>query len=485
MRLRIIAALASVAALSACQGLKEALTAHVDVVAKTGSQELSVSRLGSLLGTTAIPVDPTKENAQILAGIWADYQRLAMAAANNDTLVDKIDVALLPIANSAKVRLLIDSLRQSFAVDSGSEAGYNQGKGDIYAARHILWAFPPAATEAQKDSVRKVAAAILPTVNAGNFAAMARRHSKDGSAATGGDLGAFVKSGMVPEFGNATAALQPGQVSGLVESQFGVHIIMRKTWAEASQPGDGQTQSYSQVASESGNRVADSTFQAQLKADADIKVKDNAPTLAKNAIRESWKHRDDKATLATFKGGELTVAEFINWVETLPPQMNAAQQIMSAPDTALTDIIQNFFATQEVLLKRANDAKIEAPKEQMEGLEQGFRQMVTATWQQLGVSPEMLADSAKTTAEKERLAASRVEAFIDGIMAGRANPVQVPNLLKAVLDAKYEMTINSAGIDRAIEAAKSQKAKADSTKSSAQPPTQVPIPGAPPGDTGR
>jgi hypothetical protein len=165
--------------------------------------------------------------------------------------------------------------------------------------------------------------------------------------------------------------------------------------------------------------------------------------------------------------------------------MNAAQQIMAAPDTALNDIIQNFFTTQEVLLKRANDAKIEAPKEQMEGLQQGFRQMVVSTWQQLGVAPEMLADSAKTTAEKERLAASRVEAFIDGIMAGRANPVQVPNLLKAVLDAKYEMSINSAGIDRAIEAAKAQKAKADSTRTSTQPPSQVPIPGAPPGDSGR
>ena len=54
MRSRLIIGLAagatSLTALTACQGLKEALTAHVDVVARAGSQELSVNHLGDLLG---------------------------------------------------------------------------------------------------------------------------------------------------------------------------------------------------------------------------------------------------------------------------------------------------------------------------------------------------------------------------------------------------------------------------------------------------
>ena len=65
----------------------------------------------------------------------------------------------------------------------------------------------------------------------------------------------------------------------------------------------------------------------------------------------------------------------------------------------------------------------------------------------------MLADSAKSTPEKERLAASRVDAYLDRMMAGQAQPITVPLPLKKMLDAKYESSVNSAGIDRALERA--------------------------------
>ena len=74
-------------------------------------------------------------------------------------------------------------------------------------------------------------------------------------------------------------------------------------------------------------------------------------------------------------------------------------------------------------------------------------------WQALGVDPKMLADSAKSTAEKERLAASRVDAYLDRMMAGQAQPLSLPTPLKKMLDAKYESSVNSAGIDRAVERA--------------------------------
>ncbi len=59
------------------------------------------------------------------------------------------------------------------------------------------------------------------------FANLARQYSIDGSAKKGGDLGLFSRGQMVREFENAAFGLQKGQVSGIVRTQFGYHIIKR------------------------------------------------------------------------------------------------------------------------------------------------------------------------------------------------------------------------------------------------------------------
>jgi ABC-type Fe3+/spermidine/putrescine transport system ATPase subunit len=59
-----------------------------------------------------------------------------------------------------------------------------------------------------------------------DFAALAKQYSKDpGSAAVGGDLNFFPKEQMVPPFSAAAFAMKPGEISNLVETQFGLHII--------------------------------------------------------------------------------------------------------------------------------------------------------------------------------------------------------------------------------------------------------------------
>jgi foldase protein PrsA len=86
-------------------------------------------------------------------------------------------------------------------------------------------------TAAQSDpaidaEAKAEAQSVLNQVKAGgDFATLAKKYSQDSSAANGGDLGFFSKSQMVPAFSNAAFALQPGQVSGLVKTQYGYSII--------------------------------------------------------------------------------------------------------------------------------------------------------------------------------------------------------------------------------------------------------------------
>lgn len=59
------------------------------------------------------------------------------------------------------------------------------------------------------------------------FTNLAKQYSIDGSAKRGGDLGLFGRGQMVREFETAAFALQKGQVSGIIRTQFGYHIIKR------------------------------------------------------------------------------------------------------------------------------------------------------------------------------------------------------------------------------------------------------------------
>ena len=94
-------------------------------------------------------------------------------------------------------------------------------------ARHILVRVDPAAKEEAKQQARAEADDILKQIRTGgDFEALAKKRSKDpGSAPKGGDLGFFPRGRMVPAFDAAVFALKPHEVSEVVETPFGFHII--------------------------------------------------------------------------------------------------------------------------------------------------------------------------------------------------------------------------------------------------------------------
>ncbi|GAK52682.1 PpiC-type peptidyl-prolyl cis-trans isomerase [Candidatus Moduliflexus flocculans] len=101
-------------------------------------------------------------------------------------------------------------------------------------ASHILVLVPQDATPEAKDAAKKKIDGVLEEINAGkDFAELAKANSEDpGSKDNGGDLDFFPRGAMVKPFEDAAFALKDGEVSGVVETQFGYHII-KKTGEKA------------------------------------------------------------------------------------------------------------------------------------------------------------------------------------------------------------------------------------------------------------
>ena len=119
--------------------------------------------------------------------------------------------------------------------DAEMQKYYDEHKKDYYKdevkASHILISTVDdngkPLSEAKKKEAKKKAEEVLKKAKSGEeFSELAKEYSDDpGSAANGGDLGYFTKGQMVQPFEEAAFSLKPGEISGLVESEYGYHII--------------------------------------------------------------------------------------------------------------------------------------------------------------------------------------------------------------------------------------------------------------------
>ena len=468
MNRSLIAVAAAGITLAACEGFKEALTAHVDVAARAESQELSVERLAEMIGNTEFPISP--EFARTLSGLWVDYQLLGHAAAAGDSLKDttRLDKVLWPMIAEARVNAFHDKMQAvGPKYDStANEARY--GQGEVLAARHILFRTTPTMTPAQKDSVRQRAEATRARVTGANFAQIASQTNDDPTAKQqGGSLGLFPRGAMVKEFEQAVLGLQPGQISPLVETQFGYHIIRRAPYSEVrGEIGEAMQRRATQV--------SDSTFVANLEAGANVQLEDDAAAVARAVVADLDGHREDKAVLARTKIGNFTAEKFGRWVRMFPERQRVQQVIAQSPDSIVRQFVKNM-VRNELILHAADSAKIPMDPQQLGQLRGTFAQVIGQAWTQLGVAPTQLSDSAKTEQERERLAAARIESYVDRLLVNQAQFVAVPTELSELLRETYEWKIASAGVERAVERARRIRASRDSTRAASRPPSQVPL----------
>lgn len=96
---------------------------------------------------------------------------------------------------------------------------------DRVKVAHILFK-TTGKTPAEVATIKETAADVLNQVRAGaNFGDLAKKYSEDSTAQAGGELGWLVHGQTVPEFDSMAFSLKPGEVSGLVTTVYGIHIL--------------------------------------------------------------------------------------------------------------------------------------------------------------------------------------------------------------------------------------------------------------------
>jgi parvulin-like peptidyl-prolyl isomerase len=133
-----------------------------------------------------------------------------------------------------RAKVYLDDIRIDAAVvsDEDVETYYDENKDRLtlpvqVRVRHILLAWKPLGKLDDRAFIREQMTPILERARAGeDFAALAREFSDDyATKQAGGDTGFFHRGEMAPQFEAVAFSLQPGEISGPVETPFGVHII--------------------------------------------------------------------------------------------------------------------------------------------------------------------------------------------------------------------------------------------------------------------
>ena len=480
-RLAVLTSLLLVVGLAGCDNFRDLFSAHADVVAEAGGQQLTPQRLSQIM-SGGKGIRANRDAANFVTNVWVDYSLFGQAVANGKLPLDSASIAQAVWPELAELRGTHwhDSLmaRRSKVSPNAADSTYQANQ--VRVLQHILYRVPPNAVPAVRNAARKKAEGTLARIKRGaDFSQLASQVSEDpGSKRDSGFLPPSPKGKFVPAFDSAGWSLAPGQVSGVIETPFGYHIIKRPT-------GDAVHDRLNAYLIQAAGVRLDSVYMDSLATINQIKIAKGAAAAMRAASENPEEARKSKKALTSYKGGELTVSEFMRWVQALPPQY--AAQLKQADDSMLTHFAR--VLTQNVLLLRqADSAKINVTPDEWKLMETNYRSQLDTLRGEMGLDSAVLGDSSAGAADRSKVAAMKVDQYFDHLVSGKSRLRPLPSALATLLRDRGQYRIYEAGLNRAVELAEAERAKADSTKAKAGPmqpaPGPAPIPGMGPAPKG-
>lgn len=475
LRAGVAGALLAAAGLTGCSSFRDLFSAHADTAAEAGGTKLSSDRLAKILAGASGRQKITRESAEFIAGTWVEYALFAQAVAQDQLPTDSASIAeaLWPEISELKGTHFHDTLMADRTALSDSAADSLYRAPDVRLLQHILFGVRPNSAPDQRGATRRKAEGTLTRLRGGaSFDALAAQLSEDpGSRADSGYLPPSPRGRYVAAFDSVGWSLAPGQMSGLVETPFGFHIIRRPSLAEA------RPRLADYLTERAGVRL-DSLYMDSLAASNDIEVLDGAPAAMRAGAESPHDSRNSGKVLTRFKGGELTVKEYLRWVRVLPPQYGA--QLRTANDSMLTQFAK-VLSQNVLLLREADSAGIRVTPLEWADMKRRYLAALDTLKAEMQLGGSDLTDASVPEEQREKLATLKVEQYFDGLVEGKIRLRPLPSALAMLLRDRMPNRLYDAGINSAVEAALTLRAQADSAAGRApamqRAPGPAPVPG--------
>lgn len=447
---------AAALALAGCGSFGKAMSAHTDVVAQAAGKELKVEEAASMLATNP-QIQADEAMVRQLAELWVDYTLLATAAAEDTTLAAlDFDKLIEPTKEEVVLQRFVSNavpLDTTFTEAELDQKWNTEGPGPQVRARHILLKVPADAAPAVRDSVRRRIEQIATQAAGGaDFAALARQYSEDSSKDQGGDLGFFGRGQMVPTFEQAAFALQPGQVSKVVESPFGYHVIKVEEKKTQPLPAEQRPQ-FRQMLVRQTQQQGVQKFVDSLTAAAKPEVQAGAVKQVKEmaGLEDlALKGRAASRTLLEYRGGEVTAGEVAQMMEQIPPEQR--KQASSAPDDQVEGFLKQQ-ATREIVLAEAKKRNFGLSRAASDSIRTEARGAIRQLLQSTGLGTRRIPKGSAGNAAIEE----QVRQLIQGFIGGQTQLVPLGRLGQA-LRGSYGSEIYTPSFARVVERMKAIRA---------------------------
>jgi len=402
-----------------------------NVVARSGEWTLTESRLADLL-VLAQPFPLEFEPAAELARHWIGASAMAQRGAAGEVF-DSDDAVEASTWLERREALLALERVDRLGSPSGDDPRVVFDRSEVRLVAHVLRQVGPETPAAERDLQRRTSDRILSTlVQGGSWdAAVAESEDLD-TKPSAGLLGLFGSGELAPALDRATFRLQPGQVSSVVESPLGFHILYRPRYEDVSDL-------FASRLRERRLYEADAAANADVLQERSATRSTEAPALLRRMAGQPLSWLTSEVEVVTWRGGALTEGTVAHYVAGLPA--TSRTEMTDGVDSILVAFIDDL-SIRELRVADARDRGLVLDEALLAQLRGQHESEIAEWFAALGIGQDE---------QDEREAVQR---HMEGLVARQRTAPALPLLFEVWLLDGVAWSLSDSGVDGAIAKAR-------------------------------